>query len=524
MFGNKISLTKYFSGIKSFKWEIAFKSLLAGTAAGLLAVVYRIATEKGTEFAVHIFSYLKIHPLMILVCALIAAAVGLFIAWLIKLEPMASGGGVPQVEGVILYGMKMKWYTVIAVRYIAGILGSLFGLSFGPEGPSIQLGAAVNQGLSKKICKTKIGENSLVTAGAAAGLSAAFSAPLTGVIFALEEIHRSFSPIILLSATTASLTSDFISKYFLGLKPILYFQSVPQLTLEMYGWMFPLGIFAGILGVLTNKGLLLFQTLYSKLPPKLRPIIALLICLPCGIFLPEVLGGGRNLINIVESAKCTLVMASVLLIIKLLFSCTSFGSGTPGGIFMPIISIGALSGSVFGLIATNFGLPSKFVPVFVICAMAGGLSSCVKAPVTSIILTVEMTGSFIHILPVAICTLTSLFVSDLFRTSPVYEALLKRYIIKHGLDISAEKRGELIEFPVEYGSAVSGKLLKDINWPKGSLIVDLRRGSEEIIPNGDTKILPGDYILMLSPQDNKDIVQKRVSRLCRTKNKAKRET
>jgi len=512
---NKSPVSTYFSDIHNFKWEMAFKSILAGAAAGLLAVVYRLATERGTNYAVILYKYLKVHPVCIAAWILAAALAGLFIAWLIKKEPMASGGGVPQVEGVILYGMKMRWYTIVAVRYVAGILGSIFGLSFGPEGPSIQLGAAVNEGLSKKICKTKIGENYLVTAGAAAGLSTAFSAPLTGMIFALEEVHRSFSPTILLSATTASLTADFISKYFFGLKPILYFQNLPQLSLKMYLWMFPLGVFVGIFGVLTNKSMLGLQTLYNKIPLKIRPVIALLLCLPCGLLLPEVLGGGRNLIGIAEQAQYTLSMAIVLLMVKLLFSCTSFGSGTPGGIFMPIISIGALSGGVFGLLATRFGAPAAILPVFVICSMAGGLSSCIKAPVTSIVLTIEMTGSIVHVLPVAICTFVALFISDLLHAKPIYEELLNRFIEKNGYTISMEKSGELTEFPVEYGSEASNSLLRDIEWPKESLIVGLRRGSEELIPKGDTKIMPGDYLLILAPQGKEGVIKRKVRNLCR---------
>lgn len=509
------SIYRYFAEIGDFKWEMAFKSLLAGAAAGLLAVLYRLATEKGTEFAVSMYGYFRGHPLFIIPWLIAAAVIGSLIAFLIKWEPMASGGGVPQVEGVILYGMKMRWYTVIFVRYVAGIFGALFGLSFGPEGPSIQMGAAVNYGLSKKICKTKIGGDYLVTAGAAAGLSAAFSAPLTGMIFALEEIHRSFSPAILLSATAASLTSDFISKYFFGLKPVIYFQNVMQLPLNMYAWLFPLGIFVGLFGVVTNRGFLLFQTFYNKLPYKVRPVLALLFCLPCGLLLPEVLGGGRNLIDIVEKPGVTLSFAFLLLSVKILFSCTSFGSGTPGGIFMPIISIGALSGSVFGLIAVHLGVSPKLLPIFVICAMAGGLSSCVKAPVTSIILTMELTCSFIHILPVAICSLTALFVSDLLHTMPVYEALLRRFIAQNGYTISTEKRGELMEFPVEFGSEIARKLLRDIEWPKGSLIVGLRRGSEELIPKGETQIMPGDYLLILAPQNKERLIRQKVRRLTR---------
>lgn len=511
----KTPLYHFLTDRGDFKWKMAVKSVLAGALAGLLAVLYRLATEKGTDLAVAAYGYMKLHPLLLLGWGAGACLVGLLIAWLIRWEPMAAGGGVPQVEGVVLYGLKMRWYAVIAVRYIAGILGSLFGLSFGPEGPSIQMGAAVNQGVSQKLCKTRLEKNYLVTAGAAAGLTAAFSAPLTGMIFALEEIHRSFSPIILLSATTASLMSDFISKYFFGLQPILYFQNVPQLPLHLYIWLLPLGIFVGLMGVVTNYGMLLFQSLYNKIPLWLRPPVALLLAIPCGLLLPEVLGGGRNLIPIVEQARYSLAVVALLLAVKILFSCTSFGSGTPGGIFMPIIAIGALSGSVFGLAAVPLGLPARFLPVFVVCAMAGGLSSSVKAPVTSIVLTAELTGSFVHILPVAICTFTGLLISDLCRTQPLYEALLRRFIVKNGYERTDDRRGELLEFPVEFGSAVSGKPLKAVAWPAGSLIVAVRRGSEELIPRGDTRLMPGDYLLMLAPRNKDYLVKRKVKRLCR---------
>ena len=510
------SLKHYFSESTDFKWEMAFKSLLAGAVAGLLAVAYRLATEKGLELAQTMYAYLKIHPAYILPWAAAAVACGLFIAWMIRLEPMASGGGVPQVEGVVLYGMKMKWYLVIAVRYAAGILGSIFGLSFGPEGPSIQLGAAINQGISKKLCKTKIGENYLVTAGAAAGLSTAFGAPLTGMIFALEEIHRSFSPSILLSATTASLTADFISKYSFGLKPVVYVADFAQLPLGLYWWIFPLAVFVALFGVLTNRGFLLFQQLYGKLPQPLRPVLALLLCLPCGLFLPQVLGGGHDLIYILQNSEAAISFVCVLLAVKILFSCTSFGSGTPGGIFMPIISISALSGSLFSLIAVKMGFPSQYVSLLVICAMAAGLSACVKAPVTSIILTVEMVGSFTHILPVAICTFVALLVSDLLHTQPVYEVLLKRYIARNGISVlhSEEKRGQILEFPVELGSKIAGSLLKDITWPRGILIIGLRRGTEEFIPKGDTSIFPGDYLLVLVPENRETVIRRKMRSLC----------
>jgi H+/Cl- antiporter ClcA len=135
------------SKTKQVKWKIAFKGILVGIIAGLLTVLYRIAIEYGTEAAGKVYSYLRNHPTYILVWLIIILVAGTFIGWMVKLEPMAGGSGIPQTEGVVIYGLKMKWYTILAVRYIGGTICSFFGLSVGREGPSIQIGAsAVNSG------------------------------------------------------------------------------------------------------------------------------------------------------------------------------------------------------------------------------------------------------------------------------------------------------------------------------------------------------------------------------------------
>ncbi|NLK71652.1 MAG: ClC family H(+)/Cl(-) exchange transporter, partial [Clostridiales bacterium] len=402
---------KILSGLNEIKWRVALKGILSGVISGLLVVLYRMGIEYGTDTALKIYAYLRSHPFMILPWILLIVAAGLFIAWLIKYEPMATGSGIPQVEGQLIYGIRIKWYSVLVVRFLAGILSSIFGLSLGREGPSIQIGASGSQALAKKISKNKLEENYLMTGGAAAGLSAAFNAPLSGIVFALEEVHRSFSGLILIAATTAALTADVVSKYFFGLKPVLSFAETPQLPESLYIWLIPLGIISGIIGSLMNRALLGFQTAYNKLPWFIRPCIALLIALPCGLFLPQVLGGGLNLIKLAETAESGIAILLVYLGVKFLFTCTSFGSGTPGGIFMPILSVGALSGSIVGLVAMNFGLQPGYIADFAVCGMAGALASSVKAPVTSILLTAEMTGSLVHLMPVAACSFIALFVS-----------------------------------------------------------------------------------------------------------------
>lgn len=512
---SKTRIYQLLSSFNQLKWSIAGKGILAGFVAGLLVVLYRLGIEYGTNTAIKVYASFKVHPIFILPWVAVAVVVGMFVAWLVRLEPMATGSGIPQVEGVVLFGLKMKWQTILFVRFVAGMLCGFFGLSLGREGPSIQIGAAGSQATAKKMSKSGIEENYLITGGAAAGLSAAFNAPLSGVMFALEEVHRSFSPVILLSATAASLTADFVSKYFFGLKPVLDFTAIPQLPISLYLWLIPLGILSGLVGSLMNKALLGFQMLYGKLPVFSRPVVALLIALPCGVFLPLTLGSGQILIQFAENARSGILMLLILLAVKLLFTSTSFGSGVPGGIFMPILAVGTLTGSIFGILATHIGLPIQYIPDFAVCAMAGALSSSVKAPITSILLTAEMSGSLIHMLPVATCAFLALLVSDLLKIEPVYEALLERFVEQNGKKLPTKERGGLMEFPVELGSKAAGNRISEIQWPKGSLVVGLRRGAKELVPRGSTQVMPGDYVVVLSSGEE-DIRDKIVS-LCYAK-------
>jgi len=507
---NRSKTYKVLSGLDGIKWSVASKGILTGLAAGLLVVLYRIIIEFGVETSIKIYGFLHSNPIMIFPWIAIIAAASLLISWLLKTEPMASGSGIPQVEGMLLYGLKMKWHAILLVRFIGGAMAAFFGLSLGREGPSIQIGASGSQALAEKISRNKMEENYLITGGAAAGLSAAFNAPLSGIVFALEEVHRSFSPVILIAATTASLTADVVSKYFFGLKPVLSFAEVPQLPITYIIWLLPLGILSGLVGACANKGLLGFQTLFRKLPEVLRPFVALLAALPFGLFLPQVLGGGQGLIRMSENAQLGFSLLLVLLAAKIFFTWISFGSGVPGGIFMPILALGAMTGSLFGIAVSHFGVPAAYIPDFAVCAMAGALSGSVKAPITSILLMAEMTGSLVHMLPVAVCSFTALLFSDILKVTPIYEALLERVVENNEAMIKDRKAGALLEVPVEFGSAVAGKMIREVEWPQGMLIVGIHRGGKEIMPKGNTRILHGDYLVILSSEDTYGDINRRV--------------
>jgi len=385
----------------------------------------------GVDFAISVYAFLRENIIYIPLWIGSAVILGFVIYRVTVWEPSASGSGIPQVKGNIMFGLKMNWLKILIARFSGGILGSLFGLSVGREGPCVHIGAAAAKPFSDKIGNKETEKRLLITSGAAAGLSATFNAPISGMIFAMEEIHHSFSEYVLISGITASLAADVVSSYIFGMTPVLDFMNIPQVNLDTCIWFIPVGITAGIVGWLMNFSFASVQALYKKVPAWERPVIAILIALPIGLFLPDALGGGEDLVRIAEEAKIGIAMILVLLITKIIFSSTSFGSGVPGGIFMPILACGALAGTAVGLVASEMGMPHEYVCNCAVFCMAGTLASSLRAPVTAIFLVTEMTGVFVHFLPVAVCVLIAYVVSGFMGAHPIYDTLLEDYLQEH---------------------------------------------------------------------------------------------
>lgn len=481
-------------------WRLVWRAVLTGLVAGLLVVAYRSLLGAGVEVARRAYGALPHHPALLAGWLAAVVAAGLVVAVGLRRVPTATGSGIPQVKGMVLYGLRVPAAGVLVVRFVAGALGSLAGLSLGREGPSIQIGAAAAQGVTATVGGSRLERDHLVTAGAAAGLSAAFSAPLSGTVFALEELHRSFAPAVLLTAASAALTADVVSSVVFGLRPVLDFGSVPILPVHQYVWVVLLGPVAGAVGVLTNRALLGAQTAYGRVPARWRPVLAMGIALPFGLALPQVLGGGENLVRFAETVGGGLGVVLLLLVGKLVLTSTSFGSGIPGGIFMPILAVGALTGAAFALVARHAGLPHEYVATLALCAMAGVLAASVQAPITSVLLVVEMTGRVVHTLPVAGCVLIALLTADLLRGRPIYDVLLHRFLAA-GPAAQPYDDDATVELPVELGSPAAGHRISELGLPAGTRVVRLRRSMQDYAPTARSILLPGDYVQLVVQLD-----------------------
>lgn len=500
------------------------EGLLVGAVGGLVVLLYRLALTFAGDALKAVLSYIQGDPLRIAGWFAVLLIMALIVGRLVKWEPMISGSGIPQVEGEIMGKLDQNWKKVLPAKFAGGFLCLLGGLSLGREGPSIQLGAMTGQGISRILDRGKTEEKHLMTCGASAGLAAAFHAPLAGMMFALEEIHKGFAPSILISVMTASVTADYICSYIIGLDPVFQFKLEHVLPQDYYWMLLVLGVILGILGAAYNKIMLKAQELYKKpafLNETGRIVIAFMAAGVIGLLMPSVLGSGGDLIVSLTEGEMVLSVVLLTFAVKLLFSAVSFGSGAPGGIFFPLLILGALIGGAFAMTGVEFfGFDPVYINNFVLLAMAGFFTAIVRAPITGVILLFEMSGSVSQMLSLAIVSVAAYITATLLRSEPIYDSLLENILknrkANEGTSAAVGRQKVLAEFVVMSGSVLEGRRVLDIHWPNNCLLVALEREGKEMIPRGKTQLLAGDRLTVMTDERDAGYVHDKLENLCYT--------
>ena len=174
-----------------------------------------------------------------------------------------------------------------------------------------------------------------------------------------------------------------------------------------------------------------------------------------------------------------------------------------------MISLRATIGAILASVSINhLGVDQELYNNFILLAMAGYLTAIVRAPITSIILIMEMTGSFTHILSLTAVAVTAYVVADLLKSPPIYEALLENMLLSEKEADAKESSPKIaVEFIVKHESAFANKQVKDVKWPGKSLLVGIRQGDKSIIPHGDTLLREGDYLTVLADANSESRIK-----------------
>ncbi len=412
---------------------------VVGMLAGLLGVGFEKAVLWVTTRRLSLLAALDAHWLLFPLAFILSALLAVAGYWLVqRFAPEASGSGIPEIEGALEELRPVRWWRVIPVKFIGG-MGTLgAGMVLGREGPTVQMGGNLGR-MVLDIFRMKSAEarHSLLATGAAAGLAAAFNAPLAGILFIIEEMRLQFrySVISIKAVFIGVIASSVVFRIFNGEGAVINvgkLASAPVNTLWLY---LLLGMIFGIVGVLFNalifKSQALFQRLYGDSRHKLLWVGAALggVCGVLGMIEPEAAGGGFALIPIAAAGHYTVGMLLFIFITRILTTLLCFGSGAPGGIFAPMLALGTLLGTAFGLVsAALFPAYHLDAGTFAIAGMGALFAASVRAPLTGIVLVLEMTDNYQLILPMIITCLGATLLAQFLGGKPLYSSLLARIL------------------------------------------------------------------------------------------------
>ena len=502
------SLEKTFKSINEnpkYICRLTAQGVLVGLFAGLMVCLYRFLLTFSESILRDYLPIIHGNVLYIILFFIALTVMGLLIDFITKWEADSAGSGIPQIYAEVKGHMEADWIKVLVSKISAGVLTALGGLSLGPEGPSVQIGGMAGKGISKIFKGSKTDELRLILVGSAVGITAAFNAPLAGVIFVFEEINHGFDKTLVFIALVSAIVADFISKLIFGQATILSFP-ICTIPLGMYWLLVILGIIIGILGYTYNVSMIKSSELLSnsKIPSWLKFVLVFIISGIVALLIPEISDGGHFMMNMLNVAVPSLTVLILLLIMKYLFSVFSFSSGAPGGIFLPILVLGSYIGAIFGSITVSyFGFHHDLIYRFIVISMAGFFAATVRSPITGIVLLAEMSGSTDSLVAMIIVCLIAYAVPTLLGNDPIYESLYDRLLInKKCENIYKSSTHVLSEYVVPLDCDYINFKIKDIPFPKNAIVVSVIRDGKYIVPTEDFHIQYSDQIQILS--DSKD--------------------
>lgn len=408
--------------------KIGVLSILTGLLVGGVVSVFRLAIpflSGGIERLIAFGQESFFHSLLFI---FIFALIGLLVSWNVKKEPMIGGSGIPQVTGKLSGKLDFSWFSVLIHKLMGGILTIGSGLTVGREGPSVQMGAAIGQGVAEKSHIDKHNQKYIIVGAAGAGMAAAFNSPISGIMFALEELLKKTSRRGFLSSSLTIITATLVSIALLDNTITITIPISLNLPGKDYPYLILLGILLGLSGVFFNKVILLGKHLYAKwsVSNTVKCVFPFVVTALFLLWDPRLLGSGEHFILMPFDQNVSLLTILYFYLIKLFLLALAFSSGLPGGIFFPLLALGSLAGNLVGTSLMAGGLiDQNTLLVFTVIAMAAHFAAIVRAPLTGIFLILEMTGGSIHyLLPVALVTFIAYFIAELLNSEPIYESLL----------------------------------------------------------------------------------------------------
>jgi len=413
---------------------VLFWAFVVGSLTGFLGGIFQIILNDFTRWRVSLVGWAQNYDVLGWAIPILFSAILVYIALLIvrRFAPETSGSGVQEIEGALDDLRPLRWKRVLPVKFIGGIFALGGGMVLGREGPTIQIGGNIGKMFGDLFRLTKDEVHILVAAGAGAGLSAAFNAPLAGILFVIEEMRPQFKFTFLSfqSVMIASAMSAIVLRSLMGQGPDIVMPQYPSPHLYSLWFFIIFGSIFGVFGFAFNRLLLVSLNFFSGMRGWLYLSTGIFVGAIIGLLgwlFPNTIGGGYVVIPRAIDNAFPVMILLVLFIARFGTTVFSYGSGAPGGIFAPMLALGTLFGLWFGQF-THEWFPGLIVHpgIFAVAGMGALFSATVRAPLTGIALTIEMTLNYSQILPLILTCMSATIVAQGLGGRPIYTVLLHR--------------------------------------------------------------------------------------------------
>jgi CIC family chloride channel protein len=412
---------------------LMFAAAFVGGVAGLIGVGFRMSLIWLAYFRTWVVALSHAHlPIWIsfllpLTLCTLMAGIG---SWLTqRLAPQSAGSGIPRVEAVLRRRLRPAGTIILFVKFFGGSLSIGGGLALGREGPTVQMGGTAGRIVGDLLRRVVPEPWTLIAAGAGAGLAVAFNAPLAAVLFVAEELLHRFSARVFSATLIACIAGTLVLRAFLDNIPDFGVARLPSVPSDVLPEYLLLGLIAGFGGVLFNLSLVRSLQLFEGAKTWPMGTKGAIVGAAAGLiawFSPASVGGGENLAQLAIAGHLAGRILLLTIVIRFLLTMSSYGCGAPGGIFAPLLALGALLGSAFATANAAFRHVPSDPAAYAIVAMAACFTAVVRSPLTGVVLILEMTGSWTLILPMMAASVTAYIVPELLGNPPIYDSLRTR--------------------------------------------------------------------------------------------------
>ena len=475
-------------------------SIVAGFLSAIVGTAFKFGAEGVVHLSAAIYDAVQHHPLWIPVLVIGSAGLGLLASMIVSLAKSCKGGGIPTSVAAVRGIVSFHWLTSILLLPFSAFLTFFCGLPLGTEGPCVQMGTAIGDGMIQCFGSKKHRgwRRYVMTGGASAGFSIATGSPISAILFSVEELHKHFSPLLLtgvsISVMTAQITAQILALLGIGSGGLFHLPEINQISAKLLFIPLLVGLICGLCSVL-------FSCFYQIIEKTVRTVLkkfSVKVLFPIlfastsivGICLSDTLGTGHTLVDKLFHTHMVWYLLILVFLIRTVFMMVSNTAGATGGIFLPTLAFGGIIGSLCadGMIALGLLDPNHYI-LIVVLGITAFLGATSRIPLTACVFAVEALGGIHNILAIVIATTVAFLTTELSGIEDFTDTIIEAKVrsIRKGTEPSVI----VAPLTVSENSFVVGKALCDILWPNSCVVVSVERVHEG---HDNVEINPGDVI------------------------------